>query len=51
MEGRNGQPGMGRDKHGRNAETHIMKVPLGTVVIDQAKADHKFSSTSKSLYY
>ena len=33
---RNGQPGMGRDKHGRNAENLIMKVPLGTVVIDQA---------------
>ena len=27
---------MGRDKHGRNAENLIMKVPLGTVVIDQA---------------
>ena len=32
---KNGQPGMGRDKHGRNGEHLVMKVPLGTVIIDQ----------------
>ena len=36
---KNGQPGMGRDKHGRNAEHLVMKVPLGTVVVDRSNEE------------
>jgi len=33
---KNGQPGMGRDRHGRNAEDIVVEVPLGTIVKDEA---------------
>ena len=32
----NGQPGMGRDRHGRNGEDIIVEVPVGTVVKNEA---------------
>lgn len=30
-----GEPGRGSDKHGKNGKNRVLKVPLGTVVIDQ----------------
>jgi GTP-binding protein len=32
---KNGQPGMGRDKYGKNGDDLTLKIPLGTVVIDR----------------
>ncbi len=32
---KNGQPGMGRNKHGRNGEDIVVEVPVGTVVRDE----------------
>ena len=32
---KNGQPGMGRDKYGKNGDALTLKIPLGTVVIDR----------------
>ncbi len=31
---RNGQPGMGRDRHGADGEDRVVNVPLGTLVFD-----------------
>ncbi len=33
---KNGQPGMGSDRHGRNAEDIVVEVPVGTLVKDEA---------------
>ncbi|RMH61612.1 MAG: GTPase ObgE [Zetaproteobacteria bacterium] len=32
---KNGQPGMGSDRHGRNADDIVVEVPLGTIVKDE----------------
>ena len=32
---KNGETGMGRDKHGKNGQSLTLKVPLGTVIIDR----------------
>ena len=35
----NGQPGGGRNKHGRNGKDCLVRVPLGTVVCDEENGD------------
>lgn len=34
-EARNGQPGMGKQRHGRNAENLVVEVPVGTLLYEQ----------------
>jgi GTP-binding protein len=34
---RSGQPGMGKQRHGRNADDVVLKVPVGTEILDEDK--------------
>ncbi len=39
---RNGQPGMGNDCNGRSADPLLLRVPVGTVVVDEASGETLF---------